>query len=87
MSHYQVLEQEDSIKASIDPFFKTLPQIALAPAVEEEQYSHWFVGLMFPSLCNPHHLKKPQTSSIFSKSPPFDGKKPESSTPEGGTMH
>lgn len=52
MSNYSFVSQEQWTRAGIDPFFDSLPLLALSPSIDDEDYSKWFSHLMFPSLCD-----------------------------------
>ncbi len=52
MIHYQHLEQEEFIRASVENYFQAIPQLVLSQQAEDQTYSTWFVKYMFPSLCD-----------------------------------
>jgi len=58
MKNYQVLNQEEWTRASMDPYFEALTQLAYSSSIEDEEYSAEFAWQMFPSLCDPWVVEK-----------------------------
>jgi hypothetical protein len=67
MWNYQVTNQEEFTKASVDTYFNTLPKLALSGTVEGEEYSGWFAKTMFPSLCDSTVIQK--TTALLNQYP------------------
>ena len=67
MRNFQILGQEGLIRESIEPYFETLPKIAMSKSIEDQDYSKWVAELMYPSLCDPEIVKR--TTSLLDSYP------------------
>jgi aminopeptidase N len=72
MGAYHILGQEEFTRDSVDSYFEKLPQLALSPSHEDDEFSDWFAETMYPSLCDPMIVEK--TESMLMKYPQLPAK-------------